>query len=36
MFGVPMGGANPGVDVLPMSSSQVGQPMQQQQLNNGS
>ena len=36
MFGAPKGGANPSVDVLPMSSSQVGQPMQQQPLNNGS
>ena len=35
MFGVPMGEANPGVDVFPMSSPQVGQPIQQQPLNNG-
>ena len=35
MFGAPMAGANPAVDVLLMSSPQVGQPMQQQPLNNG-
>ena len=35
MFGGPMAGPNPGVDMLPMSSPQVGQGMQQQSLNNG-
>ena len=35
MFGGPMPGPNPGVDMLPMSSPQVGQGMHQQPLNNG-
>ena len=35
MFGGPMAGPNPGVDMLPMSSPQVGQGMQQRPLNNG-
>lgn len=35
MFGGPMAGPNPGVDMLPISSPQVGQSMHQQPLNNG-
>ena len=35
MFGGPMTGPNPGMDMLPMSSPQVGQDMHQQPLNNG-
>ena len=35
MFGGPMAGPNPGMYMLPMSSLQVGQGMQQQSLKNG-
>ena len=35
MFGGPMAGPNPGMDMLQMSSPQVGQGMHQQSLNNG-